>query len=572
MAEGLDPDDRLVSGPTPPMPSVGSRANGADGGTLGFMILGLRGRGATLVLGWMALGGCKEEPGGTDDLRGHCSDLQGDGTCLSFYSNRPYCSLCEANNNGCVLLPPAPVCQPAADTGVSEEDGSTTDATMGSSGTTQTSLPLDSTGGSSTGEPPCEQEGEVDPGCLELDAARPFCLDAVCVGCEAAGGDAFCGERDALTPACDTVAGDCVGCGAADHAVCGEATPVCDASGGCLSCTAHAQCPGSACHLGADDPLLGRCFAPDEVIHVDNESPCPGLGTPEAPLCSLGAAAATLVPGDARVLRIAGGTPYLERAAFAGAMTVAIIGDGLPVFRGSVGQQAATLMFDDGVIAYVQGVELEGNTLTHGLMCSFSTLRMADSRVRNNDGWGLFDFDPCTIELERVVIAGNEDGGVRVSEGELTLVNTTVAVNGVGASSSGLRLLGTDATILYSTIAGNDGAGADSIECTDATGSLRNSIVTGVDAFSIALDCFPLSMSHNAIDAANFVAGTNIEVDPYNAAYFSNPAQGDMTLSAPPLTPFGDVALWVAGDPDRDAEGTLRPTDGTLGYPGIDEP
>lgn len=523
-------------------------------------------------MGLLAVGGCKVDSG-SDGFQGHCSELYGDGTCLSLYSNRPYCSLCEANNNGCLMIPPALACQPGGGTGDSEDAGSTTDASTDASVTAGATLGLDSTGlDSTTGEPPCEQEGEVDPECLELDAARPFCIAAVCSGCDVAGGDAFCGGRDALTPACDAEGGDCVGCGAVDHAVCGEATPVCGAAGGCLACTAHAQCPDSACHLGADDPLLGRCFLPDEVIYVDNEVPCPGLGTQESPACSMATAAATIEPGDARVLRISGGTPYLERAVFTGAMTVAIIGEGSPVLRGHVGQQAATLIFEDGVIAYVRGVELEGNALTHGAMCNFSSLRIEDSRIRNNDGWGVFDFDPCMLELERVVVAGNEDGGVRVSGGALTLVNSTVALNGIGASSSGVRILNAEASILYSTIAGNNGSGADSIECVGATGMLRNSIVTGVDAFSIALDCFPLMMSHNAVDAANFASGTNVQVGPYNASYFSSPAQGDMRLSAPPLTPFGGVALWVEGDPERDAGGTLRPTNGSLGYAGIDEP
>ena len=94
----------------------------------------------------------------------------------------------------------------------------------------------------------------------------------------------------------------------------------------------------------------------------------------------------------------------------------------------------------------------------------------------------------------------------------------------------------------------------------------------GVNAPSIALDCFPLMMSYNAMDANNFASGTNKAVGAYNAAFFQSPAQGDMTLSAPPLTPYGDVALWVDGDPELDIEGTARPTDGSLGYAGIDEP
>jgi hypothetical protein len=535
------------------------------------MSLGLRIRGGTLALGLLALGGCKTERGGPDGFQGHCSELQGDGTCLSLYSNRPYCSLCESNANGCVMLPPAAICEPGGTGESSEEGGSTTDAST--TGSAETTVALDSTGSASTtGEPPCGQEGEVDPACVELDAARPFCIDTVCVGCEVAGGDAFCGERDALTPACDA-AGACVGCEEADHVVCSEATPVCDASGGCLACTAHDQCPGAACHLGADDPLLGRCFLPDEVIHVDNEAPCPGVGTQDEPICSFAAAAALVVPGDSRVLQVSGGTPYLERAVFNGLLTVAIIGEGSPMIRGNPVQQAATLLFEEGAIAYMRGVELDGNPMTHGASCSFGSLRIEDSTIRNNDGWGVFDFDPCTVAFDRVVIAGNEDGGVRVSGGQLSLVNSTVAVNGIGASSTGVRLLGgVAADILYSTIAGNNGSGADSIECTDATGTLRNNIIVGVDELSVALDCFPLMMDHNALDAANFASGTNVAVDPYNAAFFQSPAQGDMTLAAPPLTPYGDVALWMEGDPDRDVEGTLRPTDGSLGYAGIDEP
>jgi hypothetical protein len=94
----------------------------------------------------------------------------------------------------------------------------------------------------------------------------------------------------------------------------------------------------------------------------------------------------------------------------------------------------------------------------------------------------------------------------------------------------------------------------------------------GVNAPSIALDCFPLLMSYNAMDANNFASGTNKAVGPYNGAYFQSPAQGDMTLSAPPLTPYGDVALWVEGDPLLDIEGTPRPVDGSLGFAGVDEP
>jgi len=498
-----------------------------------------------------------------------CHELQGDLTCQSLFGNRPYCSLCAEEHKGCVMQMPALVCQPDAMGSTTEPER--TDESTGDDSSGGTTMALDSTGGS-TGEPPCAAEGELDPGCMELDAARPFCMDAVCVGCEAAGGDAFCGELDALAPACDLVGGACVPCTAVGRPVCSDATPVCGAGGSCTVCSTHDQCPGSACHLGDDDPLLGYCFAPEEVVWIDADAPCPGQGSEESPRCSLQDVADEVSAGDSRVLRVLGGTPYAERAAFVGEMTVAIIGVGYPQITGKPGQQAATLLFDEGVTAYVDGVQLIDNPLTHGIMCNSSRMWIEDTHIRDNDGWGIFDFEPCTVDVQRTAIVGNEDGGLRMAGGQLYLANASVGLNGIGGNSTGLRLEDVEAHIVYSTIIGNDGNGSDSIECQSATGSLRNSIVMGADALSIELDCFPLVMQHNAMDAANFASGTNVEIDPYTEIYFDDPESGDFTLSAPPLSPFGGVALWVEGDPPTDADGTARPMGGTLGYAGVDQP
>jgi hypothetical protein len=79
-------------------------------------------------------------------------------------------------------------------------------------------------------------------------------------------------------------------------------------------------------------------------------------------------------------------------------------------------------------------------------------------------------------------------------------------------------------------------------------------------------------MQRNALDNSNFAVGTNVLVPGYNAAQFVSPINGDLRLAAPPLSPFGSVALWEEGDPPLDADGSPRPTDGSLGYAGIDEP
>ena len=106
----------------------------------------------------------------------------------------------------------------------------------------------------------------------------------------------------------------------------------------------------------------------------------------------------------------------------------------------------------------------------------------------------------------------------------------------------------------------------------NASGTLRNSIAQGVDPFSIALDCFMFDFQHNALDNSNFAQGTNTQVPLYDPIQFVDPDIGDFRLVAPRLSPYGDVALWETGDPLYDADGTARPTDGSLGYAGIDEP
>ncbi len=535
------------------------------------MTLGLRSWVSSIAVAGAALSACNVDPGTNMGFTDPCHQLQGDLTCQSLFSNLPYCSLCTTENAGCVMMPPALVCQPEV-AGSTTEPEREDDSTGDSTGAVDTTTALDSTGMGSTGEPPCEVEGELDPACIERDETRPFCFESACVGCEGAGGDEFCGALDSLAPACDLSGGGCVPCGDAGRPICLDATPVCDDGGSCLACTAHEQCSQSACHLGPDDPLLGHCFAPEEVWWIDADAPCPGQGTEEEPYCSLQDTAAMVVPGDARVLRVLGGSAYAERASFSGEMTVAIIGDGYPQISGNPGQQAATLLFDDGVTAYVQGVQLIDNPLTHGLMCNLSYARIEDTHIRDNGGWGVFDFDPCELDIQRTAIVGNEDGGIRLHGGHLELTNASVGLNGVGGNSTGVRIEDGEADILYSTIIGNNGVGADSIECINATGSLRNSIVTGLEPLSIALDCFPLLMEHNAVDSANFASGTNVEVDVYNEIFYNNPAAGDFTLSAPPLTPFGDVALWMEGDPQFDADGTPRPIDGSTGFVGVDEP
>ncbi len=530
--------------------------------------------------------GCSVEPSTETgvSLVPHCGDSDGNLTCEMLRRGKPYCDLCRpaSSDQGCASDPPSvPACRVGGSnatgtftttgddtTGTSDEPPTTLD-TLGSESSTAA---VDSSSTSSSGGPmvPCESaDGTLDADCEARDQARPYCVDQNCVACEGAGGSAFCADRDSDTPACDPDSGRCSACTDVLDFVCDPLAPVCDGSGACMPCTAHEQCPGTACHLDPSDALSGQCFGVDEVIFVDNAAICPGAGTEASPNCSLEAALDSVSEGDSRVLRIAGGTDYAESGVLAVDATVALLGDGVPTISGDGGPG---LEFSDGRI-YVHGIRVSENLAGPGIECSGASLRIDASEIGNNRDYGLFDGGPCDVEIRATNIFGNDGGGIRMLGGTLLLDNAAVGDNGDGQRGPGLNLQFVDVEIIYATIAGNDGVGFDSLQCIEVTGSVRNSIVVGLSTGSAALDCFTLDFANDAIDTANFAGNGGVMVSTaYNPLWFNGPDDGDFRLGAPPLTPFGDVALWIEGDPRNDADGTLRPMEGELGYAGVDEP
>jgi hypothetical protein len=307
---------------------------------------------------------------------------------------------------------------------------------------------------------------------------------------------------------------------------------------------------------------------------VNNTAICPGMGTEAQPSCSLVASLNSIPAGENRVIKVvASGMPITQRPETTGQYTVAIMGvNGVPVLNGNPAINTGSFVNGGGALTYLQNLRLVDNPQSHGITCTNGQLWIDDTEIAGNDGWGIFDTAPCNLTLRRGSLHHNAAGGVRLFGGTLDLVNATIAENGDGSSGPGIDLQFASVDALYSTIVGNDGATSDSITCNMAEGVLRNSIVQGVSAFSISLDCFGFSFSHNALDNSNFAQGTNVQVPLYDPIQFVDPSAGDFRLEAPPLSPFGDVALWEEGDPVLDADGTARPTDGALGYAGIDEP
>ncbi len=526
----------------------------------------------------LALGACNVDTTGTPpSLVPHCADLEQDETCRADYTTRPFCNRCvpASQFQGCVGSVPPPSCLPDGTTAPSTgNDDTTTGAAETSTGAqTTTEAPADSSeGSSSTTVTPlsCNAEGELDEDCVEADAQAGYCVASACVGCVDAGGADFCQGLDPQTPACNGTTGLCESCDAVGAGACGGATPVCGASGACEACTAHADCE-VACHVAPTDPRYGECFATDQVLWVQASSPCPGLGTEDSPACSLRDTVALVPPTESWTIFVQGGLNYAEQVVLAGS-TVAIRGAGNVQITGEPMLDEASVVIDDGIV-YLDAVRVRGNTMTHGIVCGGDGILWLDgSQVRNNTEYGVYLDGPCDVTLRRSSILRNVGGGARQYGGVLTLDNASVVSNGNGSRGPGINLQFASLHALYSTIAGNDGVGADSIQCLQSTGEVRNSIVAGAGINSIALDCFVLELQTDALDTATFVEADSVAVGAYTSGWFINPNEGDMRLSNPTNTPFGGVGLWIPGDPPQDADGTARPIDGVLGYVGVDEP
>lgn len=537
-----------------------------------------------------ALVGCNVEPstesGFPEPEPTHCADADQDLTCQMLRRGKPFCDLCRpaSADFGCAATAPSvPACRvddgsgtftsgDSNDTTTSTTDAPTSVDTLESD--TTEAMGDTSSGGtsSSSGGPmlPCETpDGTLDQDCMDRDDSRPYCVEQSCVSCGGAGGDAFCGERDLSTPACSPDAGTCAACGDVETFACGNGSPICDTTGACLGCTAHDQCGSGACHLDTDDAQFGACFAQDAVVYVDATAICPGEGTVDAPNCSVAAAMSAVPEGEERVLRLAAGT-YEQSATLAVDATVALIGEGGPEISGS--GTGASLQLSDGRV-YVSRVRLSNNEEGEGIRCANASVRLTSSEVADNADYGIYTTGPCEVRLERSGLFGNDGGGARLLGGTLTLDNSSISANGNGQRGPGINAQYATLDILYSTIAGNEGVGPDSLQCLESEGEIRNSILVGQGDDSIALNCFTVDFDTNAVDASSFAGnGGSLVTDNFNPIWFNDFDGGDYRLGTPPLTPFGGIAVWLDGDPLLDADGTARPQDDMTGYAGVDEP
>ena len=476
----------------------------------------------------------------------HCANNGGDSYCAEVEPDAPYCTIgigaCSIGPPyGCVADPPAECREPCGmdggdecleDSGSSASDsGSGTDAE-----TTDTDGDSSSTNSSTTGPMPCLEDDDCGGG------AAPFCDPAAgeCVSCSALDDpDGACASLSADEPLC--VEGACVACTAENPEVCDEQLLLCDGEmNACIACSQHEQCESGACELA-----VGRCFAPDVVVHVDGD----GGQDFETVAAAVGAVDEGM-HGVIVVHELDGVLPYLGLVDVDAGKTIAILSapGEAPIVQGTGGNAGVRVAGADTTL-YVDGLSVAGNTGGLGLEVDESTAWVDRSRIVQNSGGGVVAQNAAELVLRNSFVGGSV---------------TNVSVLDVNDAS---------ATLLYSTVIGGLGGLSTGVTCTPgATVSVSNSIVL-LESDNPPVTCDPAVFDHSVSETALPGEG-NVSAGDFNdlSGWFTSVAGGDFHLATAPAA-IGTTAQWQDGDPATDIDGDARPMmDGASDYAGADVP
>ncbi len=438
-----------------------------------------------------------------------------------------------------------------------ESESGTTDPTEGVVTTT-------------TPNPDCTKDADCG------DADAPFCVDSACAACDAAPDPgAACAGKDAGAPVCDD--GACVECSADDKALCQGNKPVCGADNTCGACTEHPECPETACNLET-----GACFAPEHAIYVDRTSPCDvGDGSMAAPFCKISQAFDKMLADDVSLgwtIKIKSGN-YVEEPLVVpdGSLVVMTSWDGIqPKIRATPGS-GPTLTVSNATKLYIDRLAFNVNDEFSGVVCASADVWIDGSRMASNAGQG-YESTECDTRIRNSVIFQNKSGGLAsYGAGQTWITNTYVTSNGTQVLDDygGLRSAqGNEMHVRYSTVVNNlTASGPRSLHCTpDAAPTVvRNSVLIAFGGMN-SVDCAGGTFTNSALDEGAIDGDTNLVATVMDIMNFFNP-QNSGVYTALPGTGLDGLALWTAGDPVIDFDGTARVNaEGMPDFAGADKP
>jgi hypothetical protein len=330
----------------------------------------------------------------------------------------------------------------------------------------------------------------------------------------------------------------------ASHTECAMANPALPAcvASKCQPCTRNFQCPNSAC----DED--GRCHDPRKIIEVDNRAKCRGTGGAGGaadPYCYVREAVQDPGLGGTKdVILLRTGTrldgAFIEigrSVRLVGARTSAtqdrvIISEPLRILAQGAGTDL-TIGIEDLQIANLNIADsgnASGISCTRGFMQGAVHLSVRWTRVDGVPAWGLAADNCSTVRVVSSQFTNNgtaatdSGGGLRLSGGEISLLNNFVTNNVVGIDIRTVTLFSIAA---FNTFAGNQcqGNAGCNARCPAGTSyNLSYSIMLGATAEEAIRNCGLV----NSYVPANYDNGaTNLK---NLALKFTDPARGDYHL------------------------------------------
>ncbi len=290
-------------------------------------------------------------------------------------------------------------------------------------------------------------------------------------------------DCDAPTPACDTVNNTCVEC-VLDTACTVSTRPVCSDSHTCGACRDNVDCTDSMTCMPD-----GSCAAMDQVAYVASN----GTGnecTRAVPCDKVAEALAT----NRAVIHLEGSLD--ENVTISDRTTkVTLVGEpGARMFRGS--GTVLTVSGTSNVAVYRLTVGGTSSTPTVGISMAPGTAGSLDlQRVTvTNNGQGGIRVEDGRISISRSTVISNLGGGVIVRSGALgyTIRNNFILDNGKGSNtgqtSAGGVLLESLApgAFEYNTVAfnGSNGTARPGLQCAGTNSAVGNIIVANADGIN----------------------------------------------------------------------------------------
>jgi hypothetical protein len=358
-------------------------------------------------------------------------------------------------------------------------------------------------------------EGGVG-GCSQCGGTTPICVANSCVSClSTSDGDGACSAVSSSTSHCLTTgtdAGSCVGC--RDVNDCTSAAPFCDGTThACRGCVADSECPSLVCDLTPASTTHGLCVPISQVEYVDKNAATMGNGlTPTTPRQMLTDGINHATGGDNR--------PYVHIAA--GTYTDAIAINNKTIYL--VGAPGTVLQPNSDVL----GVSNNGSltvrniiaTTTNGnaANCQNATFVAYRSQLINSSQLGLYTLT-CQLTLDGVWVHGNSGGGISLSGGNFTIINSIITKN-TGAGGVTQVTAGTTMTFANNTV-------ADNTSGTTANAGINCAAVGGFDTVNTILYNNRLTggMLAESNCAGSFDASDDVSIGPQSTV--------DLTMQTP---------------------------------------